>query len=181
MPKPSPFLLAVMATGAVLLGLGTWRYVRQGPPDADNRGFEAAAPATPGRLAPVEEPVAPALPSGEATEAPPPERSTLSIETSALPWLAGVVAGRPENARAGILEGLTRAEAAGDLNCAPRLSGLDAAALTALEEVSCIASKGDRIELRLDGDGDLGLDIRDAKDGVLSIELGDGALSVNLE
>jgi hypothetical protein len=191
--KKSSAMLPLILVGAALFGLGTYQSMKPKDPEV-NTGFVAPPETPPSPERPPANPITMQAPDSppmgkdaaqvaaeaDQTTIPAPKSETkgIKIQISDAPWLQGIMAGAFGNFRDGVLKSLKAEQAKGDLNCAPVLTSLDAAALTALEKVACTAKDGGQISGEFDATGDGELKIEDTDGAIVKVSKNDGDFNV---
>jgi hypothetical protein len=181
-PNKTSAMVPLMIVGACLFGLGTYQAMKPKQVEV-NKGYEA--PANPRTM---QAPDAPALTKDAAQLAAEADETTLQrteaqtkdvkIRISDAPWLQGIISGAFGNFREGVLKSLKTEQAKGDVNCAPVLTNMDAAALGALEKVSCTAKDGGQITGEFDKTGDGELQIENTDGAMVKVSKTDGDFNV---
>jgi hypothetical protein len=180
-------MLPLIIVGATLFAFGAYQSTRPKEPEI-NKGYEAPAVTAPANPRTMQAPDAPpvvkdaAQMAAEADQttlpAPKSETKSTKIQISDAPWLQGIMTGAFGNFRDGVLKSLKAEQAKGDVNCAPVLTNLDAAALGALEKVSCTAKDGGQISGEFDETGDGEIQIKDADGAKVTVSKNGGDFNV---
>jgi hypothetical protein len=190
--KKSSAMLPLIIVGAALFGFGTYQSMR--PKEVEvNKGFERpAVVSTPGEAPPanprtMQAPDAPPMTKDAAARAAEAKDTTISanvngadvkLSISQAPWLQGIITGALGNFREGVLKTLKAEQAKGEINCAPVLTTMNAAALAAVEKITCTAKDGSQISGDFDEKGDGDLTVEETGGAQVKVSKNDGDFNV---
>jgi hypothetical protein len=175
----SGFILPLILFGASLFGFGIYQANKPERVEV-NKGFETTVPKLPGELeASVQdaaqraaeldtqapEPVGAASDSvKEKNDGDADASGTLEL-LSDYPWLSSLASSQGAAFREKTIAALVDQTRSGNLACRPNLTKLDAAGVSTLEDVRCLAKAGEevRVEFDQDGGGNLELEREDGR------------------
>lgn len=179
--KPSPFVVAAVAVGAALLGVGLWQNAQPKPVAADNRGFETDAPRPPGQIADTPPEISALVDDAAGAAVKAAEEADRSIQATFenQPWLSKAVAAGAARLRPQILADLQAEERSGNARCSPSLLP-DLPAANAEVTLECIDIDGDKLTVELQDDGGLDLGVKSQGEERVTLRLDGGEISIEI-